>query len=116
MDAAFACCDQLHPPCASPWQGKRLDWGQWAITCDDPKFKGRGNPDTGADYDAAPDLDHTNTEVQQGRGVELGSSCARKQAALELVPCAVLAAEQVCSCASGVRHKADTTPLYVSCS
>jgi hypothetical protein len=31
-----------------------IDWGQWAITSDDPDFGGTGNPDTGADYGAAP--------------------------------------------------------------
>ena len=31
-----------------------VDWGRWAITGDDPDFKGKGNPDTGADYGPAP--------------------------------------------------------------
>jgi hypothetical protein len=28
--------------------GKRIDWGKWAITGDDSAFGGTGNPDTGA--------------------------------------------------------------------
>lgn len=28
-------------------QGNRIDWGKWAITSNDPTFKGTGNPDTG---------------------------------------------------------------------
>ena len=27
---------------------------RWAITGDDPEFKGKGNPDTGDDYGPAP--------------------------------------------------------------
>mmetsp|Transcript_17941 Transcript_17941/g.53987 ORF Transcript_17941/g.53987 Transcript_17941/m.53987 type:complete len:489 (+) Transcript_17941:115-1581(+) len=44
--------------------GKSLAWGQWAITNDDPEFRGRGASDSGEDYHAAPDLDHTNEEVR----------------------------------------------------
>jgi len=35
-------------------KGKKIDWGAWAITGDDPEFGGTGNPDTGADYGPAP--------------------------------------------------------------
>ena len=35
-------------------RGNRIDWGRWAITSNDPDFKGEGNPDTGEDYGAAP--------------------------------------------------------------
>jgi hypothetical protein len=44
--------------------------GKWAITSNDPQFKGTGNPDTGDDYGPAPDLDHANPELRQvGRRV-----------------------------------------------
>ncbi|PNH11658.1 Alpha-amylase type B isozyme [Tetrabaena socialis] len=42
----------------------KIDWGKWAITGDDPHFRGTGNPDTGDDYGAAPDLDHANPELR----------------------------------------------------
>ncbi len=35
-------------------KGEKIDWGQWAITGDDPDFDGTGNPDTGEDYGPAP--------------------------------------------------------------
>jgi len=44
--------------------GKKIDWGKWAITSNDPSFKGTGNPDTGDDYGPAPDLDHANPELR----------------------------------------------------
>jgi hypothetical protein len=28
-------------------QGERIDWGSWAITSNDPTFRGSGNADTG---------------------------------------------------------------------
>lgn len=34
--------------------GSKIDWGQWAITCDDPDFGGQGSQDTGEDYGPAP--------------------------------------------------------------
>mmetsp|Transcript_5062 Transcript_5062/g.15337 ORF Transcript_5062/g.15337 Transcript_5062/m.15337 type:complete len:549 (-) Transcript_5062:926-2572(-) len=46
-------------------RGHRIDWGKWAITCNDPIFGGTGNPDTGDDYGAAPDLDHANPELRE---------------------------------------------------
>ncbi|KAF8062795.1 AMY1.2 [Scenedesmus sp. PABB004] len=45
--------------------GRKIDWGKWAITGNDPVFGGTGNPDTGADYGPAPDLDHANPELRE---------------------------------------------------
>lgn len=41
-------------------------WDASAITADDPVFGGLGGMDTGHDFHAAPDLDHTNEKVQAG--------------------------------------------------
>nr|ABK24434.1 unknown [Picea sitchensis] len=44
----------------------RLDWGPWAVTVNDKPFAcGSGQADTGGDYAAAPDIDHTNPKIQQ---------------------------------------------------
>ncbi|CAM6092911.1 unnamed protein product [Calypogeia fissa] len=43
----------------------RLDWGPWAVVDDDAYDSGgKGHHDTGESYAAAPDLDHTNKQVQ----------------------------------------------------
>lgn len=37
-------------------KGEPINWGQWAITCDDPDFSGQGSQDTGEDYGPAPGI------------------------------------------------------------
>ena len=44
--------------------GEPVSWGSWAITCDDPTFRGRGGSDSGENYGLAPDLDHANPELR----------------------------------------------------
>lgn len=48
LDACVGCRDDISHT------GEKIDWGQWAITGDDPDFNGTGNPDTGEDYGPAP--------------------------------------------------------------
>jgi len=43
----------------------RLDWGPWAVCVNDKPYPcGSGHADTGDDYTAAPDIDHTNPAIQ----------------------------------------------------
>lgn len=46
--------------------GRNIDWNQWAVAGTDGDFGGQGNPDTGADFPGAPDIDHLNPEVRKG--------------------------------------------------
>ncbi|KAK3276583.1 alpha-amylase [Cymbomonas tetramitiformis] len=44
------------------WDGVRMDWGEWAVSSG--SFSGQGQPATGDDFHAAPNIDHTNERVQ----------------------------------------------------
>lgn len=46
-------------------EDKRLAWGAWAVVDDDAYDSGgQGHHDSGESYAAAPDLDHTQKQVQ----------------------------------------------------
>lgn len=45
--------------------GGRMAWDAKAIVVNDRKFKGRGNRASGASFDAAPNIDHTQPIVKQ---------------------------------------------------
>lgn len=42
------CRDDVEHP------GKSIAWGRWAITNNDPEFRGKGASDSGDDYGPAP--------------------------------------------------------------
>ena len=44
--------------------GKRIDWGQWAIVGTDTAFGGTGNPDTGTPTTAPPMQHESATDIQ----------------------------------------------------
>ena len=45
------CRDDIEHP------GESVAWGRWAITCNDPDFRGKGAQDSGDDYGPAPGAD-----------------------------------------------------------
>lgn len=53
-------CGVLHPNNVGPRRdkvphpGSSIAWGRWAITSNDPSFRGQGAPDSGEDYGPAP--------------------------------------------------------------
>lgn len=40
-------------------------WEAWAVCGNDRKFNGKGSPDTGDDFGAAADIDHSNPRIQR---------------------------------------------------
>ncbi|XP_057762914.1 alpha-amylase 3, chloroplastic-like [Arachis stenosperma] len=45
--------------------GGRLNWDERAIVADDPHFQGRGNKSSGENFDAAPNIDHSQEFVRK---------------------------------------------------
>lgn len=46
--------------------GRSIAWGRWAIVGDEEDgFGGQGRSDSGAGFEPAPDLDHSNEEVRE---------------------------------------------------
>ena len=46
------------------YEGQRMGWGEWAICSTNQTFAGTGNDQTGDDFPAAPNVDHTNETVR----------------------------------------------------
>ena len=47
------------------WEGQRMAWDERAITTDNRAFQGQGNPGSGDDFHAAPNLDHSQEFVRE---------------------------------------------------
>ena len=47
------------------WEGTGIDWGEWAISNEQPDFAGSGNAPTGDVFHGAPNIDHTQEKVRQ---------------------------------------------------
>ena len=47
------------------WEGTGIDWGDWAISNEQPDFAGSGNAPTGDVFHGAPNIDHTQDKVRQ---------------------------------------------------
>jgi len=47
------------------WEGTGIDWGEWAISNEQPDFAGSGNAPTGDVFHGAPNIDHTQERVRQ---------------------------------------------------
>ena len=73
-------------------------WDSSAICCDNPEFGGTGNHKEGADFTAAPNLDHQNPRVKQAshqqtskqhvlRPCQAVTKCKSRQACHGVVPC-----------------------------
>lgn len=67
--ASVALLKKCLDPCRDKHQPDHVAttaWDETAVTSDDPEFDGKGAKDTGDDFHAAPDLDHTSETVQAG--------------------------------------------------
>lgn len=67
--------------------GEKIDWGQWAITGNDPEFGGTGNPDTGDDYGPAPGALTTSQLLRVILGVLYPDICPCSQPPAVIIFC-----------------------------